>query len=140
MASKTSESLMLSRSALRPILETALDAVVVMNPDGTVAEWNDRATEIFGWPQTEAVGRVMADLIIPERHRDAHRQGLALFLETGEAKILGKRIELSAVRKGGDEFPVELSVMPIRDRDGVLFVGFLRDITTQKLSHASLKQ
>lgn len=61
---------------LRLILETALDAAIVMRPDGVVTDWNDRAVDIFGWSRDEAVGRTMADLIIPERYREAHRNGL----------------------------------------------------------------
>ena len=70
------------RDALRVVLETALDAVVVMKSDGVVADWNDRAAGVFGWSQDEAVGRTMADLIIPERYREAHRNGLQRYLET----------------------------------------------------------
>jgi len=121
------------RDELRLILETALDAVVVMKADGVVADWNDRAVGVFGWSRDEAVGRIMADLIIPERYREAHRNGLRRYLESGKGKVLGKRIELSGLRKNGEEFPVELSISPIQDRENILFVGFLRDITE---SHA----
>jgi PAS domain S-box-containing protein len=121
------------RDELRLILETALDAVVVMKADGVVADWNDRAVGVFGWSRDEAVGRIMADLIIPERYREAHRNGLRRYLESGKGKVLGKRIELSGLRKNGEEFPVELSISPIQDRENILFIGFLRDITE---SHA----
>jgi len=117
------------RDELRLILETALDAVVVMKHDGVVADWNDPAVAVFGWSRDEAVGRIMADLIIPERYREAHRNGLRRYLESGKGKVLGKRIELSGLRKNGEEFPVELSISPIQDRENILFVGFLRDIT-----------
>ena len=63
------------RDELRPIMETALDAVIVMKSDGVVADWNDRAVGVFGWSRDEAVGRIMADLIIPERYREAHIPG-----------------------------------------------------------------
>ena len=121
------------RDELRPIMETALDAVIVMKSDGVVADWNDRAVAVFGWSRDEAVGRIMADLIIPERYREAHRNGLRRYLESGKGKVLGKRIELSGLRKNGEEFPVELSISPIQDRENILFIGFLRDITE---SHA----
>ena len=64
------------RDRVRLILETALDAVVIMKSDGIVADWNDRAMSVFGWSRDEAVGRTMADLVIPERYREAHRKGL----------------------------------------------------------------
>jgi PAS domain S-box-containing protein len=114
--------------ALRLVLETALDAVVVMRDDGTVADWNDQAVTVFGWTHEEAVGRGMADLIIPERYREAHKYGLKRYLSGGEATVLGRRIEVSGIRKNGEEFPIELSITPIRG-DNLLFVGFLRDMT-----------
>jgi PAS domain S-box-containing protein len=119
--------------ALRPMLETALDAVVVMKSDGVVADWNDRAVGVFGWSRDEAVGRIMADLIIPERYREAHKKGLRRYLESGKGEVVGRRIEVSGLRKNDEEFPVELSISPIQDREEILFIGFLRDITE---SHA----
>src|SRR6516165_6924051 len=118
-----------SRDGLRLIMETALDAVVVMKSDGVVADWNDRATGVFGWSRDEAVGRTMADLIIPERYRDAHRNGLQRYLKTGRGSVLGTRIEVAGLRKNGKEFPVELSISTVQDGKSVLFVGCLRDIT-----------
>jgi len=118
-----------TRDALRLVLETTLDAVVVMKSDGVVADWNDRAAGVFGWSRDEAVGRAMADLIIPERYREAHRNGLQRYLETSTGTVLGTRIEVAGLRKNGKEFPVELSISPVRDSKSVLFVGCLRDIT-----------
>jgi PAS domain S-box-containing protein len=117
------------RDGLRLLLETALDAVVIMKSDGVVAEWNGRAVSVFGWSRDEAVGRTMADLIIPERYREAHRKGLRRFLESGKGKVVGKRNEVSGLRKNGEEFPVELSISPIQDGASTLFIGCLRDIT-----------
>jgi PAS domain S-box-containing protein len=117
------------RDELRLILETALDAVVVMTPAGTVADWNDRAVGVFGWSREEAVGRIMADLIIPERYREVHKNGLRRYLENGKGEVVGRRIEVSGRRKNGKEFPLELSIAPIQDREDILFVGFVRDIT-----------
>ena len=117
------------RDGLRLILETALDAVVIMKSDGIVADWNDRAMSLFGWSPDEAVGRNMADLIIPERYREAHRKGLRRYLESGKGEVIGRRIEVSGLRKNGEEFPVELSISPIQDGESILFIGCLRDIT-----------
>ena len=117
------------RIGLRLILETALDAVVIMRSDGVVDDWNDRAAGIFGWSREEAVGRILADLIIPERYRKRHRYGLERYLETGRAKVLARRTEMFGLRKNGEEFPVELSISPIQDGESLLFVGYLRDIT-----------
>jgi len=119
-------------SSLRLILETALDAVIVMRSDGTVADCNERATETFGWTRQDAIGKDMAELIIPPQYRDAHHKGLARFLADGSGPILRKRIEISAMRKSGEEFPVELSISPLLDDDAYLFVGYVRDITERK--------
>jgi two-component system, LuxR family, sensor kinase FixL len=117
-----------SSDALKLLLDTALDAVIVMRGDGVVADWNDRAVGVFGWTRGEAVGRVMADLIIPERYRQPHRSALARYLETRRPTVIGQRIEVSAMRKSGEEFPVELSIAPIPG-PAMLFVGCLRDLT-----------
>ena len=82
--------------ALRLVLETALDALVLMSEDGVVAGWNDHAVTLFGWTRAEALGRTMADLIIPERYRAAHKHGLERYLASGQATVLGRRAEVSA--------------------------------------------
>ena len=92
------------QDALRLVLETALDAVVVMKSDGVVADWNDRAAGVFGWSRDEAVGRTMADLIIPERYREAHRHGLQRYLETGIGSVLGTRIEVRHLERTAKNF------------------------------------
>ncbi len=118
-----------SHDGLRLLLQTTLDAVVVMTAAGTIADWNDRAVSTFGWTRDEVIGRPMADLIIPERYRDAHQSGLKRYLRTGKAVVLGRRIEVSGLRKNGEEFPLELSISPIASEGSVLFVGCLRDMT-----------
>ena len=116
----------------RLILETALDAVVVMDRKGHVVDWNDNATSIFGWTRDDVVGRLMADFIIPHSMRPAHERGLSRYLESGEAHVLGRRIEISALRRSGEEFPVELSIAPLSENDMLLFLGFLRDISERR--------
>jgi len=115
----------------RLLLEIALDAVVVMKSDGTIADWNGRAAEMFGWSGEQAIGRNMAELIIPAPHRAAHRHGVEHFLATGEGPVLGRRIEISALRRTGEEVPVELAISPVREDSGVYFVGCLRDISAR---------
>ena len=120
------------------VLETALDAVIVMHSDGFVADWNAQAEVTFGWTASEAVGVEMASLIIPEQHKKAHRNGLSRYLGTGEGPVLRKRIEITAVRKSGEEFPIELSITPI-ERDGQqVFLGFIRDITERRKAERNL--
>jgi PAS domain S-box-containing protein len=125
---------------LRHVLDTALDAVIVMASDGSIIDWNDIASATFGWSQTEAVGAILSDLISPPQFRDAHKQGLEKFMSTGVGPVLRKRIEVSALRKSGEEFPVELSIAPYGENGERLFLGFLRDITARKQAAARLER
>jgi PAS domain S-box-containing protein len=126
--------------ALTPVLETALDAVVVMRRDGTVAAWNKVAERTFGWPAAEAIGRMMADLIIPARYRDAHGSGLARYNAMGEERVLGQRIEIAAMTRGGAEIPIELSITIAHSVHETVFVGFLRDISERREAEARLRR
>lgn len=117
---------------LTTIIESALDAVVMMNDRGEITGWNPQAEAVFGWRRDEALGQRLADLIIPEQHRAAHRQGLAHFLSTGEGPVLDKRLELTALRRGSYEFPVELAISAIQLSDRFEFSAFIRDITERK--------
>jgi len=121
-----------SEARVRLIVESALDAVVTMNAEGQVSGWNPQAETIFGWRPDEALGQFLADLIIPEQHRAAHRQGLAHFLTSGEGPLLNKRLELTALRRGSYEFPVELTIAAIQLGDRFEFSAFIRDITERK--------
>jgi PAS domain S-box-containing protein len=123
----------------RLIIETALDAVVTMNSQGLITSWNKQAESIFGWSPAEAIGRRMADMIIPEQHRTAHELGLRRFLATGEGPILRRRIEIIAVRRSGAEFPIELEVVPVRLRHDWEFSAFIRDITESRLAQEKLR-
>lgn len=125
---------------LSPVLETALDAVVLMREDGTIAGWNRIAEHMFGWPQQEAVGRQLSELIIPHRYRDAHHRGLNHYLDTGEGPLLNRRVEISGLRSSGEEFPVELSITRTSVQNERLFLGFLRDISERKAAEAALRQ
>ncbi|MDP9382779.1 MAG: PAS domain S-box protein, partial [Chloroflexota bacterium] len=92
------------------VLESALDAIITMDHDGRVVEWNPAAERTFGYPREGAVGREMAELIVPPSLRQRHRQGLAKYLGTGEGVVIGRRIEITAMRSDGSEFPVELAI------------------------------
>ncbi len=92
------------------IVEAAHDAFVGMNADGVITGWNRRAEAIFGWPREEAIGRPLAETIMPPAFREAHWRGLQRFLETGQGPVLNQIFEISALRRDGSEFPVELSI------------------------------
>ena len=125
----------LKHADLNAVLKTALDAVVVMRLDGTIAGWNDVATRIFGWSFDEARGRRMSELIIPLQHREAHECGLSHFLATGEGPVLDRHIEITALRRDGKELPIELSITFTRQFDEPVFLGFLRDISERQEAH-----
>jgi PAS domain S-box-containing protein len=105
------------------------DAVVIMGADGIVRGWNPAAERTFGYTSAEAVGRELAELIVPGPLRAAHRNALQRYLETGDSTILDRRLQMTGLRSGGDEFPVELTVTRIAGADPPLFAGFVRDIT-----------
>ena len=121
-----------SETRTQSILDAALDAVITMDAGGLVMSWNARAESLFGLARAEAIGRELADLIIPLRYREAHRRGLAHFLATGEGPVIGRRVELSALRRDGSEFPVELTVTALREGPVAFFSAFVGDITERK--------
>ncbi len=129
-----------TEARLHAIAEGALDAVVAMDRDGAVIEWNPQAETIFGFSRHEALGKPLAQLIIPPEYREAHASGLQRFLSTGQPKILRQRIEITALRKNGEIFPVELTVIPLQLGDQILFSSFIRDITERKRAEGQLQQ
>ncbi len=128
-----------SEERYRLIVDTALDAVMAIDADGRITHWNAQAEQIFGWPRQEALGQRLADTIIPPQYRDAHRRGLAHFQATGEGPLLNKRFEITALRRDGQEFPVELAISPMPSGDGITFNAFVRDITTRKQAEEELR-
>jgi PAS domain S-box-containing protein len=121
-----------SKDRFREILDTAQEAFVAMNGDGEITAWNRSAEQTFGWPSERAIGRPLADVIIPERYREAHRRGLDRFMKTGKGPIMNKRIELMALHRDGREFPLEMTVTPVRVRGGFAFNAFMHDISDRK--------
>ena len=113
-------------------VSAALDCIVSMDHEGRVTEWNPAAERTFGYGRNEAVGREMAGLIIPPSFREAHREGLARYVRTGEGPVLGRRFEITAVRKDRVEIPVELTIIRMPIDGPPTFTGYIRDITDQK--------
>ena len=113
----------------RGILDTALDCIITIGSGGHVLEFNPAAERVFGFSRDEAIGKELADLIIPPRMREQHRRGLAHYLKTGEGPVIGKRIEIAGVRKDGSEILVELTITALKIDREPLFTAYLRDIT-----------
>ncbi|GEM_PF-1270600 len=134
------EQLRISEEHNRLIVETAYDAFIGMDSNGLITDWNEQAKIIFGWTKDEIFGKSLAATIIPERYREAHKKGLARFLITGEGPVLNKRIEVTGIRKNGNEFPCELTIWPIRVGTSFQFNAFVHDITERKKAEEALLQ
>lgn len=137
---RSQESLRTAEERTRLIIDTALEAVITMDAQGTITSWNKQAEVIFGWDSNDAVGQRMSHLIIPEQQQAAHECGLRHFLATGDGPILRRRVEFTAVRRGGMEFPVELQVTPMRLGQEWAFSAFIRDITDAKVAEETLRK
>jgi PAS domain S-box-containing protein len=137
---RAEEGLRDSERMARGIVDTALDGFAQIDERGVIVDWNPQAATIFGWSREEAIGRGLVELIVPEQHRAGHMQGVARFLETGEAGILGKRRVIEGLRRDGKEVKIELSVTALRRRSGWLFNGFMRDVTDKLAADEQLRQ
>jgi two-component system CheB/CheR fusion protein len=113
----------------RALLDSALDCIITMDASGRVLEFNPAAQRVFGYRREEAVGQELASLIIPPSLRERHRQGLRHYLETGQGPVLGRRIEIGAIRANGSEILVELAITALQLEGQPVFTAYLRDIT-----------
>jgi PAS domain S-box-containing protein len=127
-----------SEARYRTIAECAQDAIATCNADGHIVQWNPAAERMFGYSAAETVGKPMIDLVVPPQYREAKRLAMAEFARTGQGKAIGRTVELSALRKDGSEFPVELSLAVNQQRDGLLAVAVIRDITSRKQAEQQL--
>ena len=135
---KAEQKILESEEKLHKIIDTSLDAVITIDEKGLVTEWSQHAETIFSYTREEALGKNMGNLIVPPQHREAHARGMKHYLRTGEGPVLNKRIEITGYDKGGREFPIELSITPIKLKDRFVFSGFIRDITDRKKAEAEL--
>ena len=134
------EELRDSQDRLRAVVNSAMDSVIAMDASGNIVEFNPAAEFCFGYSRAEVMNQPMADFIIPEKYRSAHRAGLRRYLEIGKAKVLNQRIEIEALRSNGETFPVELAISAVQQEEGPIFVAYLRDITERKRSTEELER
>ncbi|MDO6563782.1 PAS domain S-box protein [Amphritea sp. 1_MG-2023] len=120
------------------ITDASLDPMITVDMDGRVVEYNAIAAQVFGWSSDEIFGSMLEDFIIPEEMREAHRRGMAHFRETGHGPLIGGRVEVEAIRKNGDRFPVELSLVAAEIDGERLATAFLRDISGRKQAEQEL--
>ena len=129
------------RARTRLILDAALDAVIAMDDRGCITEWNPQAQAVFGWRRDEVLGHRLSDMIIPEEYREQHLAGLRRYLESGQARVLNRRLEIDGLHRNGDLVPVELAITPIAQADGkVGFSAFVRDISTRRAAETALRE
>jgi PAS domain S-box-containing protein len=129
---RAGDELRRSEARFGAVVRSALDCIVGMDDEGRVTEWNPAAEQTFGYSRDEAIGRELASLVIPPALRTRHREGLSRYLATGEGPVLGRRIEITAVRKDGSELPVELTIIRLPGEGPPAFTGYIRDITERK--------
>ncbi|MDO9016974.1 MAG: ATP-binding protein [Deltaproteobacteria bacterium] len=129
-------SLVVAEAVQAAILDAALDPIILMDARGRVRDFNPAAERVFGYARAAVLGRDMAALIVPEHLREAHRRGLARLVATGVSTVLGRRIELTALRATGEEFPIELAISAVPGHEGSLFAGYVRDLSEQRRAEA----
>jgi len=136
---KTQSLLMQSEERNRLIMNSALNAIIVINSAGEITFWNQRAEIIFGWKREKVFGKTLSEIIIPDRHKKGHQKGMENFLKTGEGPVLNKLMELPAMHKMGHEFPVEISIIPVQQNNELIFCSFIQDISERKKSENYIK-
>ncbi len=122
------------------IINSAPEAVIVIDEESRIREWNPKAEQIFNWHKDEVIGKAMHEIIIPKRYHEAHLNGLKHFLETGAGKMLNRSLELSALRKGDIEFDAGLSISAFEFKGEKFFIGFISDISERKKAAEKIKQ
>jgi PAS domain S-box-containing protein len=137
---RVEDALHASQAQKSAVIELALDGVIVIDERDCILEFNPAAERIFGIRRADALGRQMAELIMPPRFRDQHWAGMKRYLASGQHEILGQRLEMTALRADGSEFPVELAINATDVNGRPIFTGFLRDVTAEREAEAQLRQ
>jgi PAS domain S-box-containing protein len=134
---RAEEALSASQERFKAVTEAAVDAIVSADSSGRLLTWNSGAERMFGWTAREVVGKPLT-VIIPERFRRLHEDGIARVRRSGKSKLAGSVVELAGLHRDGREFPIELSIGSWNGPEGMAFSGVLRDITERKRAEASL--
>ena len=129
-----------SETHLRAVLNAAFTAIVEIDEKGNILEWNPCAEATFGWTRAEVLGKPVSDTIIPERFRAAHKKGMERFKLTQVGTVINQRLELMSLRKNGEEFPIEISINPVKIDDAFTFTAFIADISERKANEAALQK
>lgn len=146
VAKKARLDLVQNEEITRQIMHGALDAIICIDAAGKITVWNPQAEQIFNWKQEETLGKDISEIIIPVEHRARHIRGIQHYLATGEGPMLNKLVEITALNRDGNLFPIELTIIPLMENGNRFFCAFIRDISERKkaeetihLSHQRLK-
>lgn len=130
---KNAEQVRVNEEATRQmIMNSALDAIICIDAAGSITLWNPQAEKIFGWSEEEINGKLLTETIIPKQYRERHEKGMKHYLQTGEGPVLNKMFEITALDRQGREFPIELSIVPMKQEGKQTFCAFIRDITERR--------
>ncbi|GMT39509.1 MAG: hypothetical protein IEMM0001_0244 [bacterium] len=124
---------------IRMIFESTLDALIVFDEKSIISEWNPQAEIIFGWKESEVIGRTLMETIIPPNFRERHQWGMETLSATDAGSILNRRMELRALHRNGNEFPIEITVSPLHHDETWTFSAFVRDLTERKQAEEMLR-
>jgi PAS domain S-box-containing protein len=138
--SEKEQELRKSENRLRTTVESAIDCIISMDHDGRLIEFNPAAEQCFGYDRFDVIGKPMAELIIPPRLREGHEQGMDRFRKTGEGAYLGKRVEVTAMRADGSEFPAELAIEAAQGAEGEIIIAYMRDISERHEAEVQRRQ
>jgi PAS domain S-box-containing protein len=122
------------------IIDAALDAIIGINTEGLITLWNPQAEVTFGWKKEEIIGQSLTEKIVPLQYRNKHDAGFKHYVKTGEQKVLNQKLEISAIDRAGREFPIEISILPIKDKGHEFFCAFIRDISERKKAEQQIRE
>src|SRR5438105_1632256 len=129
----------MNETHFRSLVESMPDAIISANAQGNIVFWSPAAQKIFGYGEDEVLGKSLT-VLMPKRYHAAHLRGFQRFLENGQSNLIGKTIEVGALRKDGTEFPADLSLATWNNQDKIFFTAILRDITARKLTDDTLAE
>ncbi|CAM2914484.1 PAS domain S-box-containing protein [Flavobacterium succinicans] len=123
----------------RNIMNASLNAIINIDKKGKITFWNNQAEVIFGWKKEEVMGKTLTETIIPKQHHQGHNAGIKHYISTGEGPVLNKNIELPAYNRQGEEFPIEIAIIPLKEKGELFFCSFIQDISERKKAENKLK-
>lgn len=123
----------------RLIMNASLNAIITIDSNGIITFWNNQAEIVFGWKKEEALGKVLSEMIIPHRYIEAHNMGMKHYMKTGEGSVLNKQFEITGINRTGNEFPIEIAILPVKQNGEIFFCSFIQDISERKKAEESLK-